>query len=59
VAKIVRDFNKKKLAERKAAAAVAKANQTKTSHNKTAAKTPAPGTVKQAAAPLPTEQSSR
>lgn len=44
VAKIVRDFNNKKLAERKAAAAAAKANQKK------AAKSTQPAPVKQASA---------
>jgi soluble lytic murein transglycosylase-like protein len=59
VAKIVRDFNKKKLAERKAATDAAKAAHSKTTQSKTAAKAHGPSTVKQAAAPLPTEQSSR
>ncbi len=45
VAKIVRDFNRKKLAERKAAAVAAKANRTQ----KTATESPA--MVKQAALP--------
>jgi soluble lytic murein transglycosylase-like protein len=48
VAKIVRDFNKKKLAERKAAVAAAKANQ-KANSQKTPVKA-ASSTVKQAAA---------
>jgi soluble lytic murein transglycosylase-like protein len=52
VAKIVRDYNRKKLAERKAAAATLKANATKKTHEQ-------PSMVKEAALPAPTSPTAR
>ena len=52
VARIVRDYNRKKIAERKAAAATAKAARAKPA-------TPAPAGVKQAALPNVASQASR
>lgn len=52
VAKIVRDYNRKKLAERKAAAATLKANAAKKTHEQ-------PSMVKQAALPAPTSPTAR